>query len=211
MTFWDMILITLSSFSRPALMAGPPDTTCYWLLEEILSSDWLWLPETQTGRGLRGRVCPRACRPQRDQNPGDLGWNKRVCWIVRNCFIFCSHRILMFKVFISRLFRFYWLIFKTQCSVSIDKNYTNRFYSFRSARLVPASLILVITRDACPAQDNVTEFYNQRSGNHDQGVWRVTVLHYSLSTRSNHQHGTFSDFCILHDPHFASREFTGFR
>ena len=67
-----------------------------------------------------------------------------------NCFIFCSHRILMFKVFISRLFRFYWLIFKTQCSVSIDKNYTNRFYSFRSARLVPASLILVITRDACP-------------------------------------------------------------
>ena len=76
----------------------------------------------------------------------------------------------MFKVFISRLFRFYWLIFKTQCSVSIDKNYTNRFYSFRSARLVPASLILVITRDACQAQDNMTEFYNPGSGNHDQGV-----------------------------------------
>ena len=43
-----LILTTLSSFSSPALRAGPPDTTCDWTMEEILAPDWLLTWDTNS-------------------------------------------------------------------------------------------------------------------------------------------------------------------
>ena len=82
-----LIFTTLSSFSRPALMAGPPDTTCDWIMEQILASDWLSWPGTQTARCLLWRICHQLWRPQRVQIPGDLDWNKSESVIMINCFL----------------------------------------------------------------------------------------------------------------------------
>ena len=108
----------------------------------------------------------------------------------------------MFIVFISRLLRFYWLIFKTQCSVSIDKKYTNRFYSFRSARLVPECHTGIIpgtwhnAHDICSL---ITRFGFTSSGQEIMSI-ECDALHYSLSTRSNHQQRALFLSFALHEP-----------
>ena len=164
-------------------------------------------PGTQTARCLRGRICHQLWRPQRDRIPGDLGWNRPECWIMMNCLCFVNSPDFNVQSLHLKIVSF--LLADSQDSVLriYRQKLHELFLLLPFSPFSPCSLILVITRDICQAQDNVTEFYNQRSGNHAQGVWRVTVLHSSLSTRSNHQHRRlFSDFCILHDPHFASRE-----
>ena len=165
-----LILTTLSSFSSPALRAGPPDTTCDWTMEEILAPDWLLTWDTNSPVSAGENLSPALETTERPNPWGPRLEQARV--LDNDELFFCFVNSPDFNVQSLHLKIVSFLLADFQDSVLriYRQKLHELFLLLPFSPFSPRSQILVITRDICQAQDNVTEFYNQRSGNHDQGV-----------------------------------------